>query len=361
MATLTQASHQWATRPDDQRHLSLHDMLAQMERFRDQSHATVTSTRRIMAVPTEDNRGIEVIMPDQVSYAPTHWSFGQLAGLAEAPAGYLRTLPAPIAADCVNYGLKFKRDIEDVGALLYQNGENISQAFTGPRYGRIWNDDIVRSIIKWAGDGVTGQFKVPGEFGVNVPITKQNTTLYSSDRDMFVFLADEGHMIDVPDRRYGKSGTMSRGVFIKNSQVGATTLSVATFLFDYVCKNRIVWGATDFKEVSIRHTASAPNKWLEEVQPVIESYANGAASNVVKAIELSREKRVDDVDSFLKERFGSRLVGGLKAIHQAEEDRPIETLWDVTTAATAYARSIQHQDTRVELEKKAGDVMSLAS
>jgi hypothetical protein len=32
---------------------------------------------------------------------------------------------------------------------------------------------------------------VPGEFGQRVAVTKQNTTLYASDRDMFVFLADE--------------------------------------------------------------------------------------------------------------------------------------------------------------------------
>jgi hypothetical protein len=43
-----------------------------------------------------------------------------------------------------------------------------------------------------------------------------------------------------------------------------------------------------------------------------------------------------------------------------EEERPIETLWDVTTAATAYARGIQYQDERVDIERAAGKVMALA-
>jgi hypothetical protein len=33
----------------------------------------------------------------------------------------------------------------------------------------------------------------------------------------------------------------------------------------------------------------------------------------------------------------------------------------VTTAVTAYARSIQHQDRRVELERKAGELLKLAA
>jgi hypothetical protein len=35
----------------------------------------------------------------------------------------LRTLPSAIAADCFNYGPKFKRGIDDVGVLVYRNGE----------------------------------------------------------------------------------------------------------------------------------------------------------------------------------------------------------------------------------------------
>jgi hypothetical protein len=39
---------------------------------------------------------------------------------------------------------------------------------------------------------------VPGEFGNRVTVTKDNTTLFASDRDMFVFLADEENVILEP-------------------------------------------------------------------------------------------------------------------------------------------------------------------
>jgi hypothetical protein len=361
MSELMQASHQWSTRPDDERFVSLIDMREHFDTIRNQSREIVVPSRRIHANPTVDNKGLEIVGPNGHAYAPTNWSFGQLAQLSEAPAGYLRTLPSPIAADCINYGLQFKRNIEDVGVLLQRNGSDILRAATGPRYGRIWNADILQGLTKRFGDGVTGDWKVPGEFGKAVNVTKANTTLFAGDRDMFVFLADEQHRIEVPNRRHGQAGQMARGFFMWNSEVGSSTFGLATFLFDYVCCNRIVWGAEEYKEVRIRHTASAPDRYIEEMAPALTAYANSSASNVVKAIELARASNLDKVDDFLATRFGKRLVQPLKMIHEAEEDRPIETLWDVTTAATAYARSIEWQDDRVDLERKAGEVMRLAS
>jgi hypothetical protein len=359
---LMQASKQWASRPDDERFTSLIDMRRHFETLRDNSHQSVVRTSRLRCVPTIDNTGMLVDVRDE-AYEPTNWAFGQLASLAKAPAGYLSKLPAPLAADCVNYGLQFSRDVEEVGILTRNGGENIVRAATGPNYGRIWNSDILDTLVQRFGDGVSGDWKVPGEFGKAVAVTKANTTLYASDRDLFVFLADEHNRIEIPNRRNGQMGSVARGMFMWNSEVGSKTFGMATFLFDYVCANRIVWGAVEYKQVSIRHTGGAPDRYLDEMQPALIAYANGSASSVVNAIEQARDKRLDKdhLDAFLRERFGASKVEPLKALHIAEEDRPIENLWDVTTAATAYARSIPHQDTRVEFERVAGKVLELAA
>ena len=52
---------------------------------------------------------------------------------------------------------------------------------------------------------------MPGEFGSRVTVTKDNTTLYASDRDMFVFLADEENRIELPNRREEESGPVFNG------------------------------------------------------------------------------------------------------------------------------------------------------
>ena len=360
MSTLMNANRQWSSRPADERFTSLYDMQEHFDTIRAQSRAKIVASRVIDMVPDTDNKGLFVQGPAGAQFAPTHFAFGQLAQLAGAPAGYLRNLPSPIAADCLNYGLKIARDVEDVGLLLQQNGSNIVRAATGPKYGRIWNADILRGMTRVFGDGITGDWTVPGEFGKAVEVTKDNTTLFAGDRDMFVFLADEHNRIEIPNRRDGKAGTMARGFFVWNSEVGASTFGISTFLFDYVCCNRIVWGAQDVKEIKLRHTAAAPVRFLEQIAPALQSYANASTLSITDGIAKARAARIDDVDTFLAQRFSKRMSESLNAVHMLEEGRPIETLWDAATAITAQARSVTWQDERVTLERKAGDILSLA-
>jgi hypothetical protein len=366
MSTLMQASQQWATRPDDERFTSLDELLAHTRHQRQISKGVTIPSRSLRAEPLLDDetrRSLVVCGPDGAPAVPTHWAFGQLASRVGAPAGYLRTLPADIAADALNYGI-FQRPVEDMGALVRKNGGIELAAVTGPNYGRIWNADVVKALRDRFGDGVTGQFTVPGEFGVALDeVTKANTTLFAGERDMFVFLADEKNRIEVPNRRNGQAGEMARGFFVWNSEVGSRTLGVATFLFDYVCCNRMVWGASGFEQITVRHTISAPDRFVEEVAPAIEAYANKSTASITAAIEHARDARLapDKVDDFLKARFTKGQAQGIKAAHMAEEDRPIETLWDVAVGATAYAKGIKWQDDRVEIERKAGNIMALAS
>lgn len=360
MAILMQASNQWATRPDDQRFTSLLDLNDHCSTEHQRSSARVVPSRAITAVARAP-RELQVVGPNGTPVNLTHWSFGQLAARVGAPAGYLRELPAPIASDALNYGLQ-TRDVEDLGVLLYQNGGSpVLRAVTGPNYGRIWNSTITEALVNHFGDGLNGEFRVPGEFGKRVAVTKENTTLYASDRDLFVFLADEERRIEMPDRRDGKPGSLARGFFVWNSEVGGGTLGVADFLFDYVCCNRIVWGATRIQELRVRHTKSAPYRWLEEIMPALHAYATSSTGGIEQLLLAARQQRIDNIEEFLMARFSRSQTGAIMAAHLADEQRPIETLWDAATGITAYARGVQYQDQRVALERLAGKVLDLAA
>lgn len=359
---LMDCNTQWRSRPDDERFLSLDEMHEFMLAERRKSAAKVVSSRDFSFVPMADHKGLELVSKAGRRFAPTHYAFQQLATLAGAPAGYLRTLPSDMAADCLNYGFQVERDATDTGLLLYSNGRSEVRAATGPNYGRIWNHQIVGQLKDLFGDGTSGRFRIPGEFGKAVPITRSNTTLFAGDRDMFIFLADEQNRIELPDRRDGRTGSLARGFFVWNSETGARTFGVKTFLFDYVCCNRIVWGADNVETIKIRHTASAPDRWLEELAPALRQYAESSAAGVTEAIEAARAQRIADKrDEFLAQRFGARMVAKIKDAHTADEGRPIETVWDAVTGATAYARTIVNQDERVELETVAGNLLTLAT
>jgi hypothetical protein len=371
MTTLMQANRQWSSRAPDERFTSLIDMQAYKRRIAENSRSHIVSSRSVEILPAEDDaRGITVAGGSAALSVPTHWSFGQLCSLASpgnSPASYFRdtNMPSPMIADCLNYNLRFTRGVEDVGILLTTDEERrLSElrSVNGPGYGRVYDADVVDSLVERFGDGVNGSWRVPGEFGSRVTVTKDNTTLYASDRDMFVFLADEENRIEIPGRRAGRSGSFARGFFVWNSEVGKSTLGAGFFLFDYVCCNRIIWGADQYTEVRIRHTKGAPDRWFEEVAPVLKEYSEGSAKPVMQAIEDARSKSVEaNLDQFLAQRFSKSMVPAIKAIHEAEEGRPIETLWDVTVAATAHARSIKNTDKRLEIERAAGELLKLAA
>jgi hypothetical protein len=231
MTTLMQAHRQWMSRAPDERFTSLLDMQDFKRRIRDNSRSQVVSSRALTLQPISEDDPKETGLAltgyganDLTGSAITHWSFGQLCSLASpgnSPASYFREsrIPAPMAADCLNYNLRFTR---------------------GANYGRVYDADVVDAIVDRFGDGVTGTWRVPGEFGVKVTVDKQNTTLFASDRDMFVFLADEENRIELPNRRAGKFGSFARGFFVGNSEVGKSSLFAGFFLFDYVCCNRII-------------------------------------------------------------------------------------------------------------------------
>ena len=224
MTTLTQASEQWAKRPSDERFLSLDEMAIKKQAIRDNSQASVVPNRALKFIPSPLNpsKGL-TIEGEHGYYDPTNYAFNQIASLAGAPASYLRTLDPALVADNLNYSMRFNRDVQEVGVLRTKSRmeNNATQgtvgqiagdsyidhvelrAATGPNYGRVWDVDIINMLRSRFGDGRTGDFRVPGEFGKEVPITRDNTTLYASDRDMFVFLADEVNRVEMKDRRDG--------------------------------------------------------------------------------------------------------------------------------------------------------------
>jgi hypothetical protein len=58
---------------------------------------------------------------------------------------------------------------------------------------------------------------------------------------------------------------------------------------------------------------------------------------------------------------GKRSVPLVEKAFLDDENRPMETLWDVVTGITAYSRTIQHTDERMVLDKAAGDLLAKVS
>lgn len=360
-------SSEWFSRPADERYLSLDALMASVKGRAERSRTRTVESAAVRVEASRDNaERLDLILPGaEQPISPTHWSFGQLAALIGAPAAYLRQLPAPLAGINLQYGLTNHR-AEQVKTLETDDGRLELRAVTGPDYGRIYDHELVAAVQRIAGNG-TGdtRWKVPGVldwstgiYNPMVDISADTTTLYASDRDVFLFLVDDLNPIEAGKLPDGSPDLYFRGFYCWNSEVGAKTLGIASFYLRAVCQNRNLWGVEDFEEISIRHSKYAANRFAHEAAPALTRFADSSPLPFVKGIRQARERIVarsdEDRTDFLRNRgFGKAETARIIDTVLAEEGRPPESVFDFVQGITAFARSKSQQDARLDLEGRA--------
>ena len=368
-------SSEWFSRPDDEKYLSLSDLYASVKGRAERSKTrTVESAAIRVEAHRDDPEKLALVLPDaEAPVAPTHWSFGQLASLVSAPAAYLRQLPAPLAGINLQYGLTNHR-AEQVKTLETEDGRTELRAVTGPDYGRIYDHELVAAVQRIAGDGVGNtRWKIPGVldwstgvYNPMVDVTKDSTTLYASDRDVFLFLVDDMNPIEAGTLPDGSPDLFFRGFYCWNSEVGAKALGIASFYLRAVCQNRNLWGVEDFQEISIRHSKYAANRFAHEAAPALANFAESSPQPFIQGIRAARERIVarsdEDRTDFLRKRgFSKAETGRIVETVLAEEGRPPESVFDFVQGITAVARSKPQQDARLAMETRAKTILERAA
>jgi hypothetical protein len=360
-------SSEWFSRPADERYLSLDTLYEAVRRRADHSQTRTVESRAVkIEARREDAERLSIVLPDaEAPLAPTHWSFGQLCSLVGAPPSYLRELPAPLAGINLQYGLAQHR-AEQVKFLETVNGRTELRAATGPDYGRIYDHELVGAVRRIAGDG-TGdtRWKVPGtldwasmRYNPHVDITTETTTLYASDRDVFLFLVDDTHPIEAGRLFDGSPDLYFRGFYCWNSEVGSKTLGIASFYLRAVCQNRNLWGVEGFEEITIRHSKYAADRFAHQAAPALERFAESSPMPFIKGIMLARDHLVARTDeertSFLRDKgFSKPETARIIEAVTKQEGHPPESVFDFVQGITAVARNRDYQHARLELEQRA--------
>lgn len=357
MTNIMEVSRQWATRPPDQRFLTLDELRTSVERRKRESWTAALPAAELRIMPHDGGLGVLATDPtsrEERMLTPTHWAFGQLAQAAGAPAAYLRKLPPELAAINAQWGAENMPARDETLVLARSNGHHELRAITSQTYGRIWDLDVVRAIERV---NIDGRWQVPAaSYATKNP--RRATTLYASDRDVFVFLCDPSHPIEVDGE------TLFRGFIAWNSEVGAATFGITTFLYRYVCDNRIVWGASNVRELRIRHTGGAPERFAYEGARMLQRYSEDSADEVVatvraaKSLTIAKDDKPDSVVEWLAKRGFTRTEA--TAAHKAAraEEGQARSLWDIVQGVTAHARTVEHTDERFDLETRAGKLLA---
>lgn len=370
---LFKAHQQWKNRPIDERFKSVMALHEACSAYRDVAHEASVPFNQLRVEANLDD--INLVGKTGTTATLTNWAFNQVSQRAGAPAGYLRQLPATLAAQNINHGLKVRgEENNDTASLLFhKNGSLVLRAATSEKYSRIWNNDITEKLLalqennpnwinplayKVLSQGNNGSW--PTMSGDMEP-----AGLYASDHDMFAFLVDESKTLD------GGPQGLNRGFFTWNSEVGAASFGIMTFLYDKVCGNNIVWGASQVTEFRIRHIGNADVKAFNQFQGELRKYAESSTSDLEAKIEKARTFQLGATkDEALESLLGiahkvkandlskSKLSDALELAEQRENryGNPL-SLWAAVGGLTEASQWSGHADERMKIDRAAGKLL----
>lgn len=371
----TAAQRQYYSRPADQKFASLDELLAKVT-VRANSAMEFTSEIVDMTAMRSDDGGIVFAARPQIGdkgklgatemMVPTHWAFGQTCNLVQAPGEFLRRLASQGNEDLVVRNLNHciaKREKAGFKFLNVpdQDGGDFGTLYstTSPSYGRIWDRDVVQAT-KDVLDRVNQEegkevFYSPWAWG------KKHRALFGSDRDVFMYFIDGGSIVDGG----GSRDQLNRGIYIWNSEVGAATFGIATFLFRETCGNFMVWGVENAKILNIRHTSGGPQRFANEAAPALLEFAHMSVREMEAGVKAAKSFPLPtDKDELLEWAVKTKLVNRAEAKRAFDtanaEEGQCATLWDFANGMTATARMMAYADAKIDLETRAGKLMKLA-
>jgi hypothetical protein len=352
------AHHEWAIRPPDERYVSVQALADAARARRHRTDARITETVNLQVqAPSSDS----VVLDDR-SGAPaalTHWSFEQLAGIASAPPAYLRTLPAPIAADAINFGLHRAGRAEHQ-LFVDRNEPWTLHAITSPRYARVHHDELADRVLDLMAQHTAWHLPLGYKDGV-VGAERVPSGAYLGDRDMFLFLVDGNRNLDDPTD--GSQAGLFRGFMLRNSDVGAAALSLDVFLFRAVCGNHIIWGFHHVAGFRRRHIgASIHEAWthsLREVRNVLDSNLDADRTILLRAtsqeIGTTREEVIDGAVQRLE--LSRKQAGDAYALAEQHERNP-RSVWGYVQGLTRLSQHTPWQDARLALDRAASRLLT---
>ena len=345
----------WLARRADNKFSNFADMIPFLEE-RTQLSNTKTIDNRAIQIETvqkpqtRDDLNKLAFTVEGETVGMSHWSFNQLAGLAKSPSKYLRSLPAPLVKDCLEYSLRFSREIEDV--KIYTD-KNELRAVTGPGYGRVIDSEVAHAVQSICDDG-------------RWQPADKHMGFSATDRSMNLFLIDKANPIVVGRAPNGEDDILYRGLRIVNSEVGAAALSVEGFLFRNYCLNGMIFGMGEAKKITVRHSKNAPYRWVREVKPAILNYADQDGSLLIDQVQNIKAANVaSDNDAMVRwiNNRGLSINQAKLAVErvQIEEGTNPRSVWDAVQGITAIARDCQHVEDRATLERVAGKIWERAA
>lgn len=339
MQTLHDASQQLFERTDDERFDSFQALWehCQQEKLDSRDRWVPPDELR-----TQTNGRLALQMEDD-TFALNDWSFGQVCRLAGVTKDTVNRLSADTAARVIEETLP-----RSGKPLQLLTREHEVRAVHGASYTRLYNADLLTMLKEFATD-----FEPP-PVGCN-----GGTGLYCGEQDLFCFMIDPAGWAEINGEAFAP------GFFIWNSEVGRRSLGIKTFWFQAVCQNHIVWDAVEVREFSRKHTANV-HDGLSDIREIIASLVesrdrrrDGFAATIGKAMQEQFGQSPDEVIGLLKDHGFTRTLAKQAVELAAQQGR--FTVFSIVDALTRLAGRMKFAGDRVEVDAKAGELLTLVA
>lgn len=378
MSNIATAFRQYADRPADERFPSLDAMIANALHEKNLSAERTYNLKdlRAIAVPGADPNGLQDVhlASPKGSAGLSHWAFGQLSRTVGAPAGYLRNLPAQLAADCINHGLS-SSPVGTAANLLVRgaNGQPpLIRACTSESYGRVWDAELYSAVASQ----IT---KYDDKWTLPPTWSGEPAGAYRGDRDSFLILTNGGSIVTDPSlanafttgaataEGRGPVDGMFRGLLLRNSEVGASSIVIESILYRYVCGNHMLWGAVIDKSFRRRHVGkSAMRETVREIGRIAVNWAGHSAEkdqaiirNLIRLeIASTKEAVIDELRAMGA--TAEQATSAYETCEQTEGASP-RSFWGIAQGLTRDSQTTAYQDDRYSLDKLAGMVLARGS
>jgi hypothetical protein len=360
--TIATAAREYANRPKDERYPSVAALVAAAQADRMHSKEVTYNLRDLRAV----NRDESVQLESPKGRANfSHWSFGQLSRMLGAPAGYLRELPADLAAECLNHGIK-AAPVGTQATLLVQapNGrpDPMVRACTSDSYGRVWDGELY-SAVESSIVGQDAKWTLPPTW------SGEPAGAYRGDRDSFLILVNGGSIVTDPSLRTdgghnGPSTEMYRGLLIRNSEVGAASITIESILYRYICGNHMLWGAILDKRFRRRHVGTrVVRDAMREIRSFAWNYVNQSTERdnaiirglISQEIASTKDAVIDELRAIGATR--EQAVQAYDTCERTESASP-RSFWGAAQGLTRVSQESGWQDERFVLDQLAAKVLS---
>lgn len=276
-------------------------------------------------------------------FALNDWSFTQLCGYAGVSKDTVNRISAGTAS----------RVFEET----FPGGTKPLQLFTedglirslhGHSYTRLHNVDIITMLREFATDFQPPQKGVTG-----------GTGLYCGEQDMFCFLIDPTGWAEIDGEAFAP------GFYVWNSEVGKRSVGISTFWFQAVCRNHIIWDATEVTEFTRKHTGKV-GEALSDIRRIVEELVakrdarkDGFVGVIRKAMQT---KLGDDAEETLKalNKTGISRTLAKQAVEIAQGQGRF-TIFSIVDALTRLAQEQTNAGDRTDADQKAASLLTLAN